>query len=108
MLAFAVYVCCSGHIGVTLALVGDQVVTGCLEADASGGSALAVVVTLGEAEEALEEAVLLLLLLAGGLLGVSGRGLLVDLGAVGGETALHGADTALEAGDDDGDKSGGN
>lgn len=65
-------------------------------------------VTLGEAEEALEEAVLLLLLLAGGLLGVSGRGLLVDLGAVGGETALHGADAALEAGDDDGDKSGGN
>lgn len=67
-----------------------------------------MVVTLGEAEEALEEAVLLLLLLAGGLLGVGGRGLLVDLGAVGGETALHGADTALEAGDDDGDKSGGN
>lgn len=62
-----------------------------------------MVVTLGEAEEALEEAVLLLLLLAGGLLGVGGRGLLVDLGAVGGETTLHGADAALEAGDDDGD-----
>lgn len=103
LLAFAFYVCCSGHIGVTLALVGDQVVTGCLVADASGGSALAVVVTLGEAEEALEEAVLLLLLLAGGLLGVGGRGLLVDVGAGGGETTLHGADAALEAGDDDGD-----
>lgn len=108
LLAFAFYVCCSGHIGVTLALVGDQVVTGCLVADASGGSALAVVVTLGEAEEALEESVLLLLLLAGGLLGVGGRGLLVDLGAGGGETTLHGADAALEAGDDDGDKGGGN
>lgn len=67
-----------------------------------------MVVTLGEAEEALEEAVLLLLLLAGGLLGVGGRGLLVDLGAGGGDTALHGADAALEAGDDDGDKGGGN
>lgn len=67
-----------------------------------------MVVTLGEAEEALEEAILLLLLLAGGLLGVGGRGLLVDLGAGGGDTALHGADAALEAGDDDGDKGGGN
>lgn len=62
-----------------------------------------MVVTLGEAEEALEESVLLLLLLAGGLLGVSGRGLLVDLGAGGGETTLHGADATLEASDDDGD-----
>lgn len=103
MLAFAVYVCCSGHIGVTLALVGYQVVTGCLEADASRGSALAVMVTLGEAEEALEEAVLLLLLLAGGLLGVGGRGLLVELGALGGDTTHAGTKASLEAGDDDGD-----
>lgn len=103
LLAFAFYVCCSGHIGVTLALVGDQVVTGCLVADASGGSALAVVVTLGEAEEALEEAVLLLLLLVGGLLGVGGRGLLVELGALGGDTTHAGTKASLETGDDDGD-----
>lgn len=103
MLAFAFYVCCSGHIGVTLALVGDQVVTGCLVADAAGGSALAVVVTLGEAEEALEEAVLLLLLLAGGLLGVGGRDLLVELGALGGDTTHAGTKASLETGDDDGD-----
>lgn len=103
MLAFAFYVCCSGHIGVTLALVDDQVVTGFLEADASRGSALAVVVTLGEAEEALEEAVLLLLLLAGGLLGVGGRGLLVELGALGGDTTHAGTKASLETGDDDGD-----
>lgn len=60
-------------------------------------------VTLGEAEEALEEAVLLLLLLAGGLLGVSGRGLLVELGALGGDTTHAGTKASLETGDDDGD-----
>lgn len=62
-----------------------------------------MVVTLGEAEEALEEAVLLLLLLAGGLLGVGGRGLLVELGALGGDTTHAGTKASLETGDDDGD-----
>lgn len=62
-----------------------------------------MVVTLGEAEEALEESVLLLLLLAGGLLGVGGRGLLVELGTLGGDTTHAGTKTSLEAGDDDGD-----
>lgn len=62
-----------------------------------------MVVTLGEAEEALEEAILLLLLLAGGLLGVGGRGLLVELGALGGDTTHAGTKASLEAGDDDGD-----
>lgn len=61
-----------------------------------------MVVTLGEAEEALEESVLLLLLLTGGLLGVGGRGLLVELGALGGDATL-GTKTSLETGDDDGD-----
>lgn len=62
-------------------------------------------VTLGEAEEALEEAILLLLLLAGGLLGVGGRGLLVELGALGGDTTHAGTKTkaGLEARDDEGD-----
>lgn len=60
-----------------------------------------MVVTLGEAEEALEESVLLLLLLTGGLLGVGGRGLLVELGALGGDATL-GTKTSLEAGDDEG------
>lgn len=60
-------------------------------------------VTLGEAEEALEEAILLLLLLAGGLLGVGGRGLLVELGALGGDTTHAGTKASLETGDDDGD-----
>lgn len=64
-----------------------------------------MVVTLGEAEEALEESVLLLLLLAGGLLGVGGRGLLVELGALGGDTTHAGTKTkaGLEARDDEGD-----
>lgn len=60
-------------------------------------------VTLGEAEEALEEAILLLLLLAGGLLGVGGRGLLVELGTLGGDTTHAGTKASLETGDDDGD-----
>lgn len=62
-----------------------------------------MVVTLGEAEEALEEAILLLLLLAGGLLGVGGRDLLVELGVLGGDTTHAGTKASLETGDDDGD-----